>query len=78
MELLEIPDEYMLPKIVKPWDMMKWQKNWVYHLESDCRTGAGDTMQSNIACGIMEPNMASDVAGTCAMFTVTTDGINEN
>jgi len=37
--------------------------------------GAGDTMQSMIGCGLTGPNMAADVAGTCAMFCVSTDGI---
>ena len=81
MELLEIPMN-MLPKIVKPWDIVGKLCNEMAEklgIPSGIPivAGAGDTMQSNIACGIMEPNMASDVAGTCAMFTVTTDGINE-
>ena len=81
MELLEIPME-MLPKIVKPWDIVgklcdEMAEKLGIPSGIPIVAGAGDTMQSNIACGIMEPNMASDVAGTCAMFTVTTDGINE-
>ena len=81
MELLEIPMN-MLPKIVKPWDIVGKLCNEMAEklgIPSGIPivAGAGDTMQSNIACGIMEPDMASDVAGTCAMFTVTTDGINE-
>ena len=81
MELLEIPMN-MLPKIVKPWDIVgklcdEMAEKLGIPSGIPIVAGAGDTMQSNIACGIMEPNMASDVAGTCAMFTVTTDGINE-
>src|SRR3712207_9489025 len=37
--------------------------------------GAGDTMQSMLGCGLIDKNMAADVAGTCAMFCVSTDGI---
>lgn len=32
-------------------------------------------MQSMIGCGLTEVNQAADVAGTCAMFCVSTDGI---
>lgn len=39
--------------------------------------GAGDTMQSMIGCGVIKPDQAADVAGTCAMFCIATDGINE-
>lgn len=75
-------DRSMMPKVVKPWDIMG-------HLTKEIaeRTGlragipicggAGDTMQSMLGCGIFNPGMGVDVAGTCAMFCVSTDGINE-
>ena len=37
--------------------------------------GAGDTMQSLLACGVYEPGHAVDVAGTCSMFCISTNGI---
>jgi len=52
-------DKSYLPKILKPWDIV----------------GAGDTMQSILGSGIVEANKAVDVAGTCAMFCVSTNGI---
>lgn len=73
-------DGSMFPKIVKPWDV-------IGHLTSDIAEvtglragtpvcgGAGDTMQSMLGCGVFRPGMAVDVAGTCAMFCVSTDGI---
>lgn len=30
-----------------------------------------------IGCGVIKPDQAADVAGTCAMFCIATDGINE-
>ncbi len=74
-------DRSMLPRIVKSWDI-------IGHITSDVaeRTGlregtpvcggAGDTMQSMLGSGVFNPGMAVDVAGTCAMFCVSTDGIN--
>lgn len=73
-------DRSMMPRIVKPWDV-------IGHITSDIaeRTGlragtpvcggAGDTMQSMLGVGVFKPGMAVDVAGTCAMFCVSTDGI---
>ena len=82
MSSLEIPMKY-LPKIVKPWDIIGTLSD-----EEAERTGlvpgipivagAGDTMQSNLGCGLVETGMAADVAGTAAMFTVMVDGINEH
>ena len=77
--ILGIDPKYM-PRIVKPWDI-------VGHVPSDIAEktglrvgtpvcgGAGDTMQSMLGCGVFRPGMAVDVAGTCAMFCVSTDGI---
>lgn len=79
LKLLDIPKECM-PKIVKPWDV-------VGHLTEDIADktglpagipicgGAGDTMQSMIGSGNMKAGQAVDVAGTCAMFCVSTTGI---
>lgn len=73
-------DRSMMPRIVKPWDV-------IGHLTAEIaeRTGlragtpvcggAGDTMQSMLGCGLIGPGRAVDVAGTCAMFCVSTDGI---
>lgn len=79
LEILGIDKKYM-PRIVKPWDI-------VGHLTAEmaARTGlpegiaicagAGDTMQSMIGSGNFEAGKGVDVAGTCAMFCVSTTGI---
>lgn len=79
IDILGIPRE-VLPKILKPWDI-------VGHLCPEFAgklglpegipicAGTGDTMQSMIGCGVTELNKAADVAGTCAMFCIATDGI---
>lgn len=73
-------DPSRMPRIVKPWDV-------VGHLTGEMAEvtglrpgtpicgGAGDTMQSMLGCGVFGPGMAVDVAGTCAMFCVSTEGI---
>lgn len=81
MNLLEIPTS-LLPKIVKPWDIVgnlceKEAKLTGLPEGIPIVAGAGDTMQSNLGCGLIESGMAADVAGTAAMFTVMVDGINE-
>lgn len=79
LSILDI-DKGMMPRIVKPWDV-------IGHLTPEMSEatgfpsgipvcgGAGDTMQSMLGCGMFRPGMAADVAGTCAMFCVSTDGI---
>ncbi|MBQ7170590.1 MAG: carbohydrate kinase [Synergistaceae bacterium] len=79
LAILGISQELM-PRIVKPWDI-------VGGLSSECASytgfpegtpicaGAGDTMQSLLACGVHEPGHAVDVAGTCSMFCISTGGI---
>ena len=79
LDILGIDPGFM-PRIVKPWDV-------IGHIPSDIAEatglragtpvcgGAGDTMQSMLGCGVFRPGMAVDVAGTCAMFCVSTDGI---
>lgn len=79
LEILGIDKKFM-PKIVKPWDIIgKLTKEIAEFtgLSEDVAicAGAGDTMQSMLGCGLMDKNMAADVAGTCAMFCVSTDGI---
>ncbi len=77
--LLGIPEE-MMPRIVKPWDIR------TFNNRRNCTENrtpsripicgeAGDTMQSMIGSGNMEPGQAVDVAGTCSMFCVSTKGI---
>lgn len=81
MENLGIPLD-ILPAIVNPWDVI----GTLCAAEAESMglpagipiiAGAGDTMQSNLGCGLVETGMAADVAGTAAMFTVMVDGIHE-
>ncbi|MDO5862581.1 MAG: FGGY family carbohydrate kinase, partial [Thermoplasmata archaeon] len=81
LEILGI-DRSLLPRVLKPWDVVGGLTQ-----EMADRTGlkagtlvcagAGDTMQSILGCGAFEPGTAVDVAGTCAMFCMSTDGIND-
>lgn len=79
LDILEIDKSYM-PKIVKPWDIIGTLSESAAK-ETGCPAGipicagAGDTMQSMLGSGILEANKAVDVAGTCAMFCVSTNGI---
>ena len=69
-----------MPRILKAWDI-------VGGLSAECAeytgfpegtpvcAGAGDTMQSLLACGVHEAGHAVDVAGTCSMFCISTSGI---
>ena len=77
--ILGIPESYM-PKIVKPWDIIGTlcEKDAIetgLPAGIPLCAGAGDTMESMMGSGIFEPGRAVDVAGTCAMFCVATDGI---
>ncbi|MCI8485047.1 MAG: FGGY-family carbohydrate kinase [Lachnospiraceae bacterium] len=79
LDILGVDRSYM-PKIVKPWDIIggltKEMAEFTGLKEGTAICGgAGDTMQSMLGCGLTGPNMAADVAGTCAMFCVSTDGI---
>lgn len=81
LKILEINNKY-LPKIVKPWDIIGYLSEKSAQITGlptgiPICAGAGDTMQSMLGCGLLESNMAADVAGTCAMFCVSTNGINE-
>ena len=79
LKILGISPQY-LPKIVKPWDIIgklspdMAQKTGFPSGIPIC-AGAGDTMQSMLGCGIFEAGRAVDVAGTCAMFCVSTSCI---
>ncbi|MDO5549197.1 MAG: FGGY-family carbohydrate kinase [Eubacteriales bacterium] len=79
LELLGIDPSY-LPKIVKPWSIIGALTADAAHETglpegTPICAGAGDTMQSMIGSGILEAGHAVDVAGTCAMFCVSTSGI---
>lgn len=79
LDILGIDPSYM-PRILKPWDI-------IGHLTEEIAAevglpagipicaGAGDTMESMIGCGLTGADQAADVAGTCAMFCVATNGI---
>ena len=73
-------DPSMMPRILKPWDIVGGltkeiaERTGVPAGTPIC-AGAGDTMQSMLGCGMFRPGMAADVAGTCAMFCASTDGI---
>lgn len=80
LEILEIPQTY-LPRIVKPWDIVgslstEWAHKTGLPEGTPICAGAGDTMQSMIGCGVTKPGSAADVAGTCAMFCIASEGIN--
>ncbi len=73
-------DKRMMPRIVKPWDIVGGLTDAIAERTglspgTPICGGAGDTMQSMLGCGMFRPGMAADVAGTCAMFCVSTDGI---
>ncbi len=79
LDILGIDRKYM-PRIIKPWDIVGGLTKEIAEYTglpegTPICAGAGDTMQSMIGCGLTGPNMAADVAGTCAMFCVSTDGI---
>lgn len=79
LDILGINRELM-PRILNAWDV-------VGGLSPECAdytgfpegtpicAGAGDTMQSLLACGVHEAGHAVDVAGTCSMFCISTNGI---
>ena len=73
-------DKGLMPRIVKPWDVighLSRENAEITGLPEGIAVcaGAGDTMQSLLACGVYEPGHAVDVAGTCSMFCVSTGGI---
>lgn len=81
LDFLGIDIKYM-PKILKPWDCVGNLCEDIAHktnLPTSVKilAGAGDTMQSMLGCGVFKAGQCVDVAGTCAMFCVATDGIIE-
>ncbi|MBQ3646632.1 MAG: carbohydrate kinase [Synergistaceae bacterium] len=79
LKILDIDKKFM-PKIVKPYDIIgKLSKECAeitgFSEETAICAGAGDTMESLLACGVHEPGHAVDVAGTCSMFCISTSGI---
>lgn len=81
MEALGIPMG-ILPRIVKPWDVIGYLCNEEAHkmgLPSGIPilAGAGDTMQSALASGLLEPGLSTDVAGTASIFAVAVPGMIE-
>ncbi len=79
LDILGISPQY-LPRIVKPWDIIgklspEMAQRTGFPAGIPICAGAGDTMQSMLGCGIFEAGRAVDVAGTCAMFCVSTSGI---
>ena len=79
LKFLGIDKKYM-PRILKPWDIVgnvceEIAKRTGLSTDTKVCAGAGDTMQSMLGAGIFEANKGVDVAGTCAMFCVSTKGI---
>ncbi len=79
LEILDINPEFM-PRIVKPWNIcgnlsQEAAAKTGFPAGIPICSGAGDTMQSLLACGVFKPGHAVDVAGTCSMFCISTDGI---
>lgn len=79
LSILGIDPKYM-PRIVKPWDIIGTlcaadAAETGLPAGIPICAGAGDTMESMMGSGILEPGRAVDVAGTCSMFCAATDGI---
>ncbi len=79
LSILGIDPKYM-PRILKPWDVVgglteAFAERTGLAAGTPILAGAGDTMQSMLGSGIFEANQGVDVAGTCAMFCVSTKGI---
>ena len=81
MEALGIPMK-ILPRIVRPWDVVGYlceAEASIMGLPSGIPivAGAGDTMQSALASGLIEPGLGTDVAGTASIFAVAVPGMIE-
>lgn len=79
LEILGIDKKYM-PRILKPWTVVGGLTKEIAEITglkegTKICAGAGDTMQSMIGSGNFEAGKGVDVAGTCAMFCVSTNGI---
>lgn len=79
LEILGIDPKHM-PRIVKPWDQIgtlcpEMAEKTGFPAGIPILAGAGDTMQSMLGSGVFGAGQGVDVAGTCAMFCVSTSGI---
>ena len=79
LDILGIDKKYM-PRILKPWDIVGglcdfYAEKTGLSAGTPVLAGAGDTMQSMLGSGIFSAGQGVDVAGTCAMFCVSTNGI---
>lgn len=79
LEILGI-DPALMPRILRPWDVVgglceEAAEATGIPAGTPVCAGAGDTMQSLLACGVFTPGHAVDVAGTCSMFCISTSGI---
>lgn len=73
-------DKRFMPAVKKPWDVVGTVTQDIARVTglaagTPVCAGAGDTMQSMLGAGVFEANQGVDVAGTCAMFCVSTKGI---
>ena len=73
-------DPALMPRFVRPWDVIGGLSQEAADATGfpegiPVCAGAGDTMQSLLACGVFAPGHAVDVAGTCSMFCISTSGI---
>lgn len=79
LQILGIDRKYM-PRILKPWDIVgglsaEAARRTGFKPGTPVCAGAGDTMQSMLGSGVFKAGQGVDVAGTCAMFCVSTQGI---
>lgn len=79
LKILGIDERYM-PRIVKPWDTIgtigpEMARQTGLKEGTLVCAGAGDTMQSMLGSGVFSADKGVDVAGTCSMFCVSTQGI---
>lgn len=79
LAILGIDPKYM-PRILKPWDIVgglseEAARRTGFRAGTPVCAGAGDTMQSMLGSGVFREGQGVDVAGTCAMFCVSTKGI---
>ena len=70
-------DKRFMPAVKKPWDVVGTVTQDIARVTglaagTPVCAGAGDTMQSMLGAGVFEANQGVDVAGTCAMFCVST------
>lgn len=81
LSALGIPHD-ILPRIVKPWDVVGYldpeeAEKMGLRAGIPIVAGAGDTMQSALASGLLEPGLSTDVAGTASIFAVAVPDVSE-